>query len=229
VLVDQGSFADLLLQGGPFAPGATPETEGASEIEVEFVGSDIFAIDTFATVRGTRLADQFEWGPGPDLHAGLNLNPGSAADQDVDVTVHGSEFSSLHAMGRGGDDSILPAPGALFPNDGVFSTGGPGSDRLVAPRNSGGLLEAGPGDDVLIGGRRGDDLEGGGGNDQIKGAAGNDRIEAGSGRDVIRAGAGHDHIEARDSTRDIVRCGPGPDFVKADSLDRLRGCEAVRR
>ena len=222
VLLEPDGFADLLLRGGRFAPGATAELEGDSEIEVEFVGYDIFV-----TVNGTGLADQFEWGLGPDREAGLNLNPGRAGDQDVDVTVEGY-LATLNAVGRGGNDSILPAPGALLPNASVFSTGGSGDDRLEAPRDGGGLLEGGPGDDVLVGGRRGDALMGGGGRDQISGAGGNDRIEPGSGRDVIRAGAGHDHIEARDSTRDIVRCGPGRDFVKADSQDRLRGCEAVR-
>ena len=144
------------------------------------------------------------------------------------MTVEG-DLATLHAVGRGGNDSILSAPDALLPNDGVFSTGGKGDDRLDAPRDGGGLLQGGPGDDVLIGGRRGDGLEGGGGNDQLSGAGGNDRIESGGGHDVIRAGSGHDHIEARDSTRDVVRCGAGPDFVTADSRDRLRGCEAVRR
>jgi Ca2+-binding RTX toxin-like protein len=223
VLLDPAGFADLLLGGGPFAPGATAEPEGDSEIEVEFVGDDIFI-----AVRGTGLADQFEWRPGPDRHLGLNLNPSVAGDQDVDVTVAG-DLAALNAVGRGGDDSILSAPDALLPNDGVFSTGGSGDDRLEAPRDGGGLLQGGPGDDLLIGGMRGDLLEGGGGKDQISGAGGNDRIEPGSGRDVIRAGSGHDHIEARDSIRDIVRCGSGPDFVKADKRDRLRGCEAVRR
>jgi hypothetical protein len=220
VLLDPGGFADLLLRDGPFAPGATAELEGASEIEVEFVGEDIFA-----GVNGTGLADRFEWGPGPGREAGLNLNPGRAGDQDVDVTVEGN-LATLNAVGRGGNDSILPAPDVVLPNASVFSTGGRGDDRLEAPRDGGGLLQGGPGDDVLIGGRRGDAIEGGGGKDRLSGAGGNDRIEPGSGRDVIRAGAGHDHIEARDSTRDVVRCGPGRDFVNADSQDRLRGCEA---
>ena len=223
VLVEADGFVDLLLRGGPFAPGATAEPEGDSEIEVEFVGVDIFV-----TVSGTGRGDQFGWGPGPDRRLGLNLNPGRAGDRDVDVTVEG-DLATLNAVGRGGNDSILSAPDALLPNDGVFSTGGKGDDRLEAPRDGGGLLQGGPGDDVLIGGRRGDAIEGGGGRDQISGAGGKDRIEPGSGRDVIRAGSGHDHIEARDSTRDTVRCGPGRDFVKADSQDRLRGCEAIRR
>jgi hypothetical protein len=30
------NFVDVLLGGGPFAPGATSETDGASEIEIEW-------------------------------------------------------------------------------------------------------------------------------------------------------------------------------------------------
>jgi Ca2+-binding RTX toxin-like protein len=227
VLVDPGGFADLLLKNGPFLPGATPELEGSSEIEVEFIGDDIYV-----AVDGTSSADQFEWGPGRDRHAGLNFNPGAAGDEDVDVTVEGV-LSFLNAVGRGGNDSIVPAPGALFPNDAVFSTGGHGDDRLVVPRNSGGLLEGGPGDDVLIGGRHYDELNGGRGNDRLVGGAGPDRIDviAGDprGRDLILAGPGRDQINSRDSDRDRVRCGAGRDRVTADRRDRLRGCEAVRR
>jgi RTX calcium-binding nonapeptide repeat (4 copies) len=214
VLLNPGGFAELLLRGGPFAPGATAETEGASEIEVGFVGSDVFV-----AVSGTTLADEFQWGPGPDRHPGLNLNPGVAGDQDVDVTVEGS-LAFLNAFGRGGNDSIVPTPGAVFPNDGVFSTGGPGGDRLVAPRNSSGLLQGGPGDDVLIGGMLGDVFEAGGGND---------RIEGGPGRDLIRGGPGRDNINSRDAWRDTVRCGPGRDQVNADQHDRMRECEVVSR
>jgi Ca2+-binding RTX toxin-like protein len=223
VLVEPGGFADLILAGGPFAPGATAEPEGESEIEVQFVGDDLLA-----AVRGTRRANWFEWWPGPDRQAGLNLNPGVSGDQDVDVTVEGN-FATLNAVGRGGNDSIVPVSGAVFSGGHVFSTAGKGDDRLEAPSDGSGFLEGGPGDDVLIGGGRYDALFGGGGSDEISGARGNDRIDGGPGRDVIRAGSGHDHIEARDSTRDIVRCGPGPDLVKADGRDRLRGCEAVRR
>jgi Ca2+-binding RTX toxin-like protein len=171
VLLDQGGYADLVLRGGPFAPGATPELEGDSEIEVEFVGDDIYA-----TATGTGRADYFEWGPGLGREAGLNLNPGRAADEDVDVTVEG-DLSFLNAVGRGGNDSILSAPGGVFTNaQHVFSTGGRGDDRLEAPRDGGGLLQGGPGDDVLIGGRRGNLLEGGGGNDRMSGAGGDNGI-----------------------------------------------------
>ena len=36
VLSPEFAFPEMLLALGPFAPGATPELEGASEIEIEF-------------------------------------------------------------------------------------------------------------------------------------------------------------------------------------------------
>ena len=226
-------FVDVLLGGGSFAPGATPETEGASEIEIEFEGRD-----AFGEVGGTRRADEFHWGPGAGNHAGLNLNPRDAGDQDVDVTVRGGPFAFLVATGARGNDTIVPAPGAPFRNDGVFSEGGRGDDRLIAPPNSGGILDGGAGDDVLVGGRQDDNLLGGDGNDRLQGAGGPDLIAAGQGRDLIFGGPGRDTINSgadvpgglpRDSARDRIGCGAGRDRVKTDGQDQLRGCEVIRR
>lgn len=214
---------DLSLGGGPFSPGATPEAEGASEIEIKFSGPD-----ALVDVVGTARTDEFHWGPG-GAHAGLNLNPRDLGDQDVDVTLRGRD-AFLVAQGAGGNDTIVPAPGALFANDDdVFSQGGQGNDRLIAPRNSGGILEGEAGDDVHIGGRPRDLPLGGGGNDRLRGAGGPDFISAGPGRDLIFGGPGRDRINSRDSHRDRVRCGGGRDRVKADGQDRLRGCELIRR
>jgi Ca2+-binding RTX toxin-like protein len=218
--------AYLLLAGGPFAPGATPEAGGASEIEIEFSGPN------GVLIFGTRQADAFEWGPGPGAaHApGLNLNPGDTDDEDVDVTLTtGLAFAFLSAKGGQGNDTIIPSPGGPFPNGGVSSSGGPGDDRLMAPKNSGGTEVGQTGDDVLIGGRRGDLLIGGSGNDRFRGGGGPDRISGGRGRDLILGGSGRDSLTSRDSWRDRVRCGPGRDQVKADRRDQLRGCELVRR
>jgi RTX calcium-binding nonapeptide repeat (4 copies) len=226
-------FVDVLLGGGAFAPGATPETEGASEIEIEFEGRE-----AFGEVGGTGGADEFHWGPGPGNHAGLNLNPRDAGDQDVDVTLRGGFFAFLVAAGGSGNDTIVPAPGAPFRNRGVFSEGGRGDDRLIAPRNSGGILEGGAGDDLLVGGRQDDELLGGDGNDRLRGAGGADLIAAGRGRDLIFGGPGRDRINSgadvlgrlpRDSVRDRIGCGAGRDRVNADRQDRLRRCEVIRR
>jgi Ca2+-binding RTX toxin-like protein len=211
----------LSLDGGLFSPGATPEAEGASEIEVEFSGPDAFGI-----VVGTRRADVFHWVPG-GTHPGLNLNPTSASDQDVDVTVTGGEDAFLAVHGAAGDDRIMPHPGAVF-TDGIFSDGGRGDDLLIAPQ-AGGNLFGETGDDVLTGGRSSDVLDGGPGNDRVEGNGGRDQIDGGPGRDLLSGGRGGDRVEARDSERDTVRCGSGRDRVRADRRDRLRGCELVQR
>jgi Ca2+-binding RTX toxin-like protein len=220
VLLHHGAESELRLEGGPFAPGATPEAEGESEIEVEFS-----AFIALPTVVGTAAAETFEWGPG-GAHPGLNLNPNSDADRDVDVTLKG-KYPALIADGAGGNDRIIPARGARMP-DGAFAEGGRGDDYLAAPAE-GSILDGGPGDDELIGARSRDDLYGGRGRDRLVGAGGRDRLEGGGGRDLLLGGPGGDNLYARDRRRDVVRCGPGRDHVRANRQDRLRRCEKVRR
>jgi hypothetical protein len=196
---------DVRLSRGPFAPGATPEAEGAPEIEIEFTGRM-----TVPGVIGTSRADEFQWSPA-GAHAGLNLNPRTGGDQDVDVAQRG-EDALLHAEGGPGNDSIIPAPEGTIPEDaGISSEGGRGDDLLIAPPSTFATLRGGRGNDVLTGGILEDFLAGG------------------PGRDLLWGGRGDDEIESHDSRRDTVRCGSGRDRVKADRRDRLRGCELVRR
>jgi hypothetical protein len=223
VLVNIYASVEVRLAGGPLAPGATPEMLGASEIEIQFGGKG-----DLNSVVGTPRSDEFHWGPG-GANPGLNLNPRSAGDTDVDVTTR-LEDGSIIADGAGGNDTIIGAPGALL-RDGGFSEGGRGNDVLKAPPSSGlgSILGGGAGNDAITGGRLKDFIEGGAGNDRIAGGKGPDDITGGSGKDRLSGGAGRDSINSRDSRRDTVRCGPGRDRVKADAHDRVRGCERVSR
>jgi Ca2+-binding RTX toxin-like protein len=222
----RGPAAFVRLGGGPFAPGATAETSGASEIEVE-----ISSKGGFVEVIGTPGADAFRWGPAGD-HLGLNLNPRAAGDTDLDVTLEGGDpllrESFLVAAGAGGNDSIDGYQGHLI-RGGLFSRGGRGRDFLQIPAGAGGILEGGPGADTLLGANGVDMLDGGGGNDLIEGRGESDEVRGGLGRDRIFGGTGGDSISAVDRRRDVIRCGRGRDRVKADRRDRLPGCERVRR
>ena len=73
------SFVDLDLGGGAFAPGATPEPEGASEIEIEL------RVDLGAADLSGPPATTMALGP-RGANPALNLNPREAGDRDVDVT-----------------------------------------------------------------------------------------------------------------------------------------------
>ena len=221
VRMRQDAVVELQLGGGPFAPGATPEPEGESEIEVEFSGRI-----ADPGVTGTPAADEFQWGPGGQ-HPGLNLNPRSANDSDVDVTLKG-QYSFITAAGAGGNDTIVPAPDFRSRSGDIYSDGGPGKDLLIAPPNGGAVLDGGPGDDRITGGRLRDYLIGGPGDDQLRAGAGDDLIEGGRGADLICGGPGPDYITTgHDSRRDIARCGPGRDRLRQAKPDRFSGCEVV--
>lgn len=93
-------------------------------------------------------------------------------------------------------------------------------------------------DDVLNGIDGRDRLNGLAGNDillgyaapdSLNGGPGNDTIEAGPGRDSVVGGPGNDVISAFDGRRDNVDCGPGKDTAYADKVDKVVGCETVRR
>lgn len=184
----------LWLRNGPLAPGATAERKGVSEIEVVGSGSD-GAID----VVGLRGADAWEWGTDAE-QPGLNLNPESSGDHDVDVTVTGPEVF-IAALGRGGDDRVGAGSGPDLPADatGVVD-GDAGDDVLHAPSGARGEIDGGAGDDRIFGGPRPDEIHG---------------------------SASDDAIDVRDDTRDTVDRGDGRDRVRADRVDVLRNCERV--
>lgn len=119
-------FVNVLLRGGPFAPGATPETEGASEVEVEFGGEE-----PFGTVVGTSRADEFHWNLG-GTPPGLNLNPGSADDQDVDlaVTKGGILVGFYSRSGREAMTGSSRPPAGYFPAPALYFP--PTSTRWVS-------------------------------------------------------------------------------------------------
>ena len=85
------------------------------------------------------------------------------------------------------------------------------------------------GNDVLKGLDGNDTLNGGKGNDVLKGGPGNDKLVGGPGKDAFDAGTGNDTVNSADGTKETVNCGAGKDKVIADKLDKLNGCESVKR
>jgi Ca2+-binding RTX toxin-like protein len=225
IVLAEVSFVDLDLGGGAFAPGATREREGASEIEIE-LSVDLGTADVY----GTDGDDEWHWGPG-GANPALNLNPRVAGDRDVDVRILGSEdaYGALTANGGDGDDTIIGAPDARIHGQ-LIAYGDAGDDLLSTPviageREFGAELHGGPGDDTISGGGHEDELSGDAGNDRIDGGASADKITAGRGRDRIAGGAGADTISARDGVSEAISCGPGRDRATVDTFDELRDCE----
>jgi hypothetical protein len=106
--------------------------------------------------------------------------------------------------------------------------GGPGGEALLG-RGGADRLRGFDGDDCLEGGNGNDTLRGGKGNDRLSGGPGNDSLDGGPGRDVVNGGPGRDTVASVDGERDTINCGGGRDSVRADRVDRVSGCERVRR
>jgi hypothetical protein len=82
----------------------------------------------------------------------------------------------------------------------------------------------------LRGARRADRIRGTEHGDRISGGRGNDVLIGNGGRDCFEGGRGNDRLVANDGRRERVDCGPGPrDRAVVDRVDRILGCEIVRR
>jgi Ca2+-binding RTX toxin-like protein len=192
----------ISLKGGPFAPGATPEADGAPEIEITLRGRG------GGILSGSPGADHFSY-MSAGGQSGLNLDS-SPTDQDIDLITPDHRTFLVADAGPGADTiDVLNRPKVE-----VQERGGPGDDVLSAV-----------GDGSL-----GAILEGDEGADQIVGSAGDDIITPGPGADLVRAEGGADEIKnPPDRGRDSIDCGGGRDLVvERDRIDRLRACETVR-
>jgi Ca2+-binding RTX toxin-like protein len=222
------------LSGGAFAPGATDEADGSSEIEIDVTLTDVNL--PAVEIVGTAGADHVVAGS-----LGMNLNAAEAAD-DVDVTfalVGGDPLGVIDRLiGLTADDVLSNAggegTGAPWPSSTPLIDGGPGNDRLLAGTEDallvGGAgsdelvggpdeldtLRGGPGADVLSAGPGGDVLDGEGGADLLAGGGGDDELTGGAGTDVVLGGAGADGFATDDDQLDVVLGGPGPDAANAD-------------
>ena len=198
------------LGAGPLAPGATPEADGTSEIEVR---ANMFARSDFVEIVGTGLTDTIHMGTLPSGATGINLNAATEAAPDSDLEVAGVDGVGV-AAGDG--------------NDVVRGRGSPGFVGPVSRRTGISIL-GGPGRDLLMAGRGSFFVFGAGGRDRILGSQSSDLIESGKGRDLVKAGRGRDLVITAEGGRDRVNCGAGNDLGLVDRKDRARGCERPRR
>ncbi|HEX6331003.1 MAG TPA: hypothetical protein VF129_06910 [Actinomycetota bacterium] len=194
------------LSGGPFAPGATAESDDSSEIEINLPG-DV----PLVRVLGSTGADLVTAGAG-----GINLNANETTP-DVDVAVTGTP--SIEIDGADGDD-VLSIGGGAATGNAVRGTlrGGLGNDTLVtgAP---GSAIDGGDGTDTVdYSGAIGLDVNlatgqvthEAGGNDTLTsiesfvGSPGNDHIVGTEGDDTIDGGDGVDEIDYGASSTAVV-------------------------
>ncbi len=191
----------LDLGYGAFAPGATAESSGASEIEFQL---DLGTGTDRVTLVGGRGTDRLAF-----------VKPGQAklnGDDDIDVTMTGVDRWEIY-----GDDGSDVLDGSGAPQVQIW--GGAGSDRLIGGAGPDGLYgdddgELG-GDDTLIGGDGNDYMRGYVGSDVLSGGEGDDSLSGYEQRDVLKGGPGDDSFGTLDSKdgADVYDGGPGNDSM----------------
>lgn len=200
-------FVSFELGGGQFAPGATPEADGTSEIELR---ANMYGPDDAIQVIATGTADAIHVGRLPSGATGANLNALGEAAPDVDLEMVGTPVVGVSA-GAG--------------NDVVRGRGSPG---FAGPARIPIVAFGGPGRDLLMAGRVTSLISGAGGRDTILGSRGPDFLDAGRGRDLIKAGKGGDFAFALRGGVDRINCGGSQDVGLVDRKDRRRSCENSR-
>lgn len=187
----QNSSLALDLREGVLGPGASPEADGSSEIEVEID----FEETGYTAILGA--PDRTDYLFGTATQPVADLNGSDAGSPEVDISL--GETFSLIVRGDAGRDSLVADGGGLFesPMDRFLSfEGGPGADNLIGGSKAD-LLNGGPGPDELTGGP---------GRDELDGGPGGDRIDSADGvRDDILCAGGRDRVEADPEDR-LSRC-----------------------
>ncbi|MFO1160787.1 MAG: VCBS domain-containing protein [Reyranellaceae bacterium] len=182
-------------------------------------GNDIVTGSSFADdLRGGAGDDTLNGGAGDDTITGGTgtdtIDGGAGNDR---VVVSGTDGTFDKMSGGVGTDTIVTIGSAaitlngfnatsqsfeVWEGNGKGLTGTSAAERfdlaaLTAITGSGmGFVDAGDGNDILIGSKFADDLRGGAGNDILNGGAGNDQLSGGAGADsfVFDLGAGKDTI-----------------------------------
>jgi Ca2+-binding RTX toxin-like protein len=211
-------FVDL--GGGELAPGATPESDGASEIEIRDQAKPDPEIG-YIEVMGTPGADVMTVRNPNDSRLEADLD-GSGPSADPEISMH--EPGEVDIEGGPGDDHLSILGHGPFEISGL--SGNAGDDTL---RANGAITDGGSGDDVEAGGDLPDFLKGESGDDRLYGEGGIDHIGGGPGSDVLKGGHGADRLRARDGRGDRVDCGTQRDTASVDRHDLALRCERLSR
>ncbi|MDO6589092.1 MULTISPECIES: cellulose binding domain-containing protein [Rhodobacterales] len=192
--LEEENEADNLTQWIEVTVSAPPVfTEGDDVWNGDAIGTvgDMLAGDDIAiAVAGAN--DQIDGGAGIDT---LDL---SGFDQGVSALPDGTSV----VVGAAGADSF----------DSVWTNfesviGSSAADVLMFADTTVRDIDAGGGDDLVLGSSGNDTIDAGSGNDQISGWAGDDVITTGTGQDVIflvEADEGHDTVTDFDVTMDLL-------------------------
>lgn len=226
-----GGTGNDYLYAGDDSAFATQDMSHIHEVEAALAAVQGFNLSFNNALLGKEGADFIYGGDGKDLILGDQqekaalesgyADPGDAHDNGGDDYIEAGAGDDW-IESDGGNDTVNAGEG----NDRVHASTGDdiiygwiGSDWLYGGEGNDGIyaqglleaghiyetdenhIDAGAGDDYVMGASGTDHIFGQAGNDWIQGVDGNDYIYGGDGNDVLQAGLGNDYVEAGDSTQ----------------------------
>src|SRR5215211_273696 len=212
ILVNGGAVA---ISGGTatVANTTTIQVLGKGGVDLLFGGADNDTLtggDADDQVFGESGNDRMIWNPGDDT----DLNEGGDASDTVEVNGgNGAEvFTATANGGRVRFDRLEPAPFAIDigTSEKLNLNANGGDDSFSATGNLAALIaitvDAGAGNDTILGGNGNDLLLGGAGNDFVDGNQGNDTALLGAGDDTFQwdPGDGSDTVEGEADADSLV-------------------------
>ncbi|WP_426419257.1 VCBS domain-containing protein [Bradyrhizobium genosp. A] len=117
----------------------------------------------------------------------FTITTGDGATQVVTIAIHGASDAAPNDF-----DNL--ATGPVVTSGPPFAPAAHGSETIAGGDDTGQIISAGVGKDIVNGTGKADILYGGCGNDTIKGNGGDDTIYGGSGNDTINGNNGNDTI-----------------------------------
>ena len=253
---DAEAFFTIDLSAGPFAPGATDEQDGSSEIEIDVSTAD--QTPRLLIVEGSPFADFISV---DDLADTVNLNTDEAVP-DIDVTldqvydlfmIDGGDgadyldtaYTAGHVIGGNGNDIL-----GSIDNGEAQIDGAGGFDQVTFAASTAPIQLLGDGTDVIVGDPGGpsqqlssiravratnlDDQLTVGGNLDVLGLGGDDIVNVFEGDTSVGGGAGNDILNLPQSTpmfvavRNGVGRGDGT-VVHFGKMETLVGSEGEDR
>ncbi|HQU67880.1 MAG TPA: Hint domain-containing protein [Albidovulum sp.] len=226
----QGGLGDDYVDGGTEADSI----DGGAGNDSLLGGAGTFADTIFGgtgndTINGGDGADLLTGGDGDDVFQltgtfGNDTITGGENGESAGDTIDSTAISTNQTVTfSGGEAGTLSSAGstATFSEIERFLLGAGNDTVNGAAANLSMYVDAGGGNDTMLGGSASDTLLGGTGNDTIDGGAGNDSVDGGDGDDSLRGGAGVDTILG----------GIGNDTVdggtEADSIDGGAGNDSL--
>lgn len=142
---------------------------------------------------------------GKDIFAQIVTSNSATTTETSDNTTI---FSEIEVVNLGSGDDLVDGS---VTTKGITVDAGNGDDTVIGGSGND-SVEGGEGDDVIIGGAGNDTLFGGDGNDAIAGGTGNDVLHGGAGDDSLFGGEGDDKISGGDGD-DLIVGGAGNDTI----------------